>query len=184
MEVKGTAVRSTPLYVRQRFGSRFDEWLDSLPPASREIIGNKISTNDWYSLNDALVVPTQKVCDIFYDGEARAAWELGRFSAEYALWGLYRLFVRIGSPTYLIKRAGEIFGTYFRPSKITVEVETHNRALLTIEEFPEMVEVIEFRIGGWLERALEISGCSDVQSRIEKSLTRGDSVTEFVGEWR
>jgi len=184
MEVKGTAVRTNPLYVRQRFGSRYEEWLDSMPPASRAIMEAKVNTKEWYPLDDALTVTTRKICEVFYGGDYRAAWEIGRFSAEYALWGLYRLFVRIGSPAYLIKRAGEIFATYYRPSKIIVDADTPLKATVLIEEFSEMADVIEFRIGGWMERALEISGCSDVQSRIEKSMAQGDKVTEFVGEWR
>jgi hypothetical protein len=184
MEVKGTAVRSTPLYVRQRFGERYDEWLDSLSEASRSILQHKISTNSWYDLNDAYIQPTYRLCELFYEGEARAAWEIGRFSAEYALWGLYRVFVRFGSPTYLIRRASEIFSTYYRPSKLSVDFDGPTRARMIIEEFPQIADVIEYRIGGWMERALEISGCSDVQSQIKRSMAQGDEVTEYVGGWR
>jgi hypothetical protein len=184
MEVKGTAVRSTPLFVRKQFGQRFDEWIGSLSDKSAEIMKSKVETDLWYPLQEAFVEPTSNICDLFYGGDQRGAWELGRFSADYALWGLYRLFVRIGSPGYMIKRASTIFSTYYRPSQM-IATETHYKsAVIHITLFPEPEELVELRIGGWMERALEISGCSGVQMKITRSLTRGDDLTEFVGEWR
>lgn len=184
MEVKGTAVRSTPLFVRKQFGSRFDEWIGSLSGKATGIMGSKVRTDMWYPLQEAFVEPTRGICDLFFGGESRGAWELGRFSADYALWGLYRLFVRIGSPGHLIKRAGTIFSTYYRPSEMTLVESTPHKAVLHMTLFPEPEELVELRIGGWMERALQISGCSGVQMKITKSLTRADELTEFVGEWR
>ncbi len=184
MEVKGTAVRSTPLFVRKQFGRRFDEWIGSLSGKSAEIMKSKVETDLWYPLQEAFVEPTRKICNLFFKGDQRGAWELGRFSSDYALWGLYRLFVRIGSPGYMIKRASTIFSTYYRPSQM-IAAETHPKsAVIHITLFPEPEELVELRIGGWMERALEISGCSGVQMKITRSLTRGDDLTEFVGEWR
>jgi hypothetical protein len=184
MEVKGTAVRSTPLFVRKQFGQRFDEWIGSLSDKAAEIMKSKVQTDLWYPLQEAFVDPTRKICDLFFGGDSRGAWELGRFSADYALWGLYRLFVRIGSPGYMIKRASTIFSTYYRPSQMTAAETHYKSAVLHMTLFPEPEELVELRIGGWMERALEISGCSGVQMKITKSLTRGDDLTEFVGEWR
>jgi len=184
MEVKGTAVRSTPLFVRKQFGQRFDEWTGSLSDKSAEIMKSKVETDLWYPLQEAFVEPTRKICDLFFDGDKRGAWELGRSSADYALWGLYRLFVRIGSPGHMIKRASTIFSTYYRPSDMRATETEPKKAVVQITLFPEPEELVELRIGGWMERALEISGCSGVQMHITKSLTRGDDLTEFVGEWR
>ena len=184
MEVKGTAVRSTPLFVRKQYSDRFDEWIGSLSEKSAEIMKSKVETDLWYPLQEAFVEPTREICNLFFDGDNRGAWELGRSSAEYALWGLYRLFVRIGSPSYMIKRASTIFSTYYRPSEMSTAESQPKKAVVHITLFPEPEELVELRIGGWMERALEISGCSGVQMKIVKSLTRGDDLTEFVGEWR
>ncbi len=184
MEVKGTAVRPTPLFVRKSFGSRYDEWLTRLSDKSRDIMGSKIATGVWYPLREAMVEPTQTICDLFYDGKKEGAWEVGRFSADYSLWGLYRLFVRVGSPGFLIKRAAAIFSTYYHPSKIVIVETSPKKAIAHIELFPEPDELVELRIGGWMERALEISGCTAVQTLITHSLARGDPVTEYVSAWR
>ena len=184
MEVKGTAVRPTPLFVRQRYNARFDEWLESLPDLSRKIMSDKISTDAWYELGDAMVTPTARICEMFFGGENRGAWEVGRFSADYSLWGLYRLFVKIGSPQHLVEKAAQIFSTYYRPSRMEIAERGLNYAAARILEFAEPNVLVEMRIGGWIERALEISGCTDVQSKVTHSLARGDQYTEFLSEWR
>ena len=184
MQVKGIAVRSTPLFVRQRFANRLQAWLDALPPASRVMMEQRIATGGWYPLAEAFVVPTRAVCDLFFDGRPDGARQIGRFSADYALWGLLRLFVRIGSPHFLIRRAGQVFAAYYRPSQIEVTETGPTSAIVRITRFPQPEELVELRIGGWMERALEISGCSGVQLVIRKSLTRGDPSTEFEAVWR
>ncbi|MBW1810547.1 MAG: hypothetical protein JRJ87_20305 [Deltaproteobacteria bacterium] len=184
MEVKGTAVRSTPLFVRQRFSSRFDEWADSLSAEARKVMLARISTSAWFPLQTAMIEPTQKICDLFFEGDSAGALEIGRFSADYSLWGLYRLFIKIGSPSFLIKRATSVFSTYYRPCKMILVEQTPLSALVRITEFAEPNELVELRIIGWMERALKISGCSDVQTKITKSLTRGEDCTEIVAQWR
>jgi hypothetical protein len=184
MEVKGTAVRPTPLFVRQRFKDRFDEWLDGLSEISRKIMSDKISTEAWYDLDQAMIEPTRKICDLFFGGASKGAWEVGRFSADYSLWGLYRLFVKIGSPLHLIEKATQVFSTYYRPSRMEISERGRNHAVARILEFSEPNLLVEMRIGGWIERALEISGCTDVQSDITHSLARGDPYTQFISEWR
>jgi hypothetical protein len=184
VEVKGIAVRSTPLFIRQRFSTDYDAWMASLPEGPRAILQSKVSTDAWYPLKDAFVVPTQKVCDLFFQGRKDGALEIGRFSADYALWGLLRLFVRIGSPHFIIKRASKVFTTYYRPTEMVVAHETPNSTTVLITRFPQPNELVELRIAGWMERALHITGCQGLQIHITRSLARGDPATEFNAQWR
>jgi len=52
-----------------------------------------------------------------------------------------------------------------------------------ILKFDEPDEAIEYNIGGWIERALEISGVKNVKVEIPKSLAHNDSYTEFNVSW-
>ena len=45
---------------------------------------------------------------------------------------------------------------------------------------PNPEKVIEYRIAGWIEKALEISGCKDISVEITKSMTQNDALTEFT----
>ncbi len=184
MEVKGTAVVVLPQFIRTKFGENsFNQWLAALSPLAREVYSKPILTNNWFPLKEILVEPTQKICDVFYGGKMEGACECGRFSADYALKGIYRVFLKIGSPEFVINRASLVLPTYYRPSKIIVPSHEKGHALFRIVEFPDMNKVIEHRIIGWMEQALTICGCKNPKVKIVASLTEGKPYTELDVVW-
>ena len=184
MEVKGTAVKSIKEYVEKKYNNQFNDWLQSLPESSQTIMNGGIFANNWYPMKDAAVEPTKAIAKLFYNNNVeKAALEAGRFSAETGLKGVYKIFVRIASPSYIMQRAGRVFTSYYSPSDISV-VDSHDKGLtLHITKFPEPEEVIEYRIAGWCEKALEFTNCKNVKANITRSLAKGDNLTEIVITW-
>jgi hypothetical protein len=183
MEVKGSAIITVPLFVRKKFALGFDAWMGSLPSEAQKIMAMPLASR-WYPLGPGLVVPTQRICDQFYGGDDEGAWEAGKFSADQALGGMYRLFIQFGTPAFLVGRSVRVFETYFRPCRVVVAEAQSNRAVLHIQEFPEPSHLVECRIASWMKRGLELSGCKSVTATITKSLATGDSLTEIVQEWK
>ncbi|MDY6987824.1 MAG: hypothetical protein SWQ30_07175 [Thermodesulfobacteriota bacterium] len=181
MEAKGTALEVLPRFILTRFGREsLDKWMRSLPRQARLEFGEGILSFRWYPLKTLLVDPTLILCELFYGGDFEGALEVGRFSAEYALKGIYKLFVRVRSPEFLIRRAKNILPTYYRPSAMEVIEMSRGRCTLRVTDFREMDEVIELRIKGWMEKAMEISGGKLIDLSIPKSLTKNDPYTDFV----
>jgi hypothetical protein len=54
---------------------------------------------------------------------------------------------------------------------------------LHITKFEKPDSYVEYRIGGWMNKALEISGCKNVKTLITKDIAKGDKVTEYVMSW-
>jgi hypothetical protein len=182
MEIKGVSVKAAPEFVRSRFGSRYDEWLDSLSESSRAVVENPLTSN-WYPVQEAVIEPTKKVCDLFYDGREEGAWEVGRTSAENALKGVYKIFVKVGSPGFIISRASRIFTNMLQPGEMKVVESSSSKAVLHMQ-LPESDWLLELRMAGWMEQALAVSGCAEPEIKITKSLTTGDSVTEYIATWK
>ncbi|MBU1355037.1 MAG: hypothetical protein KJ620_00535 [Candidatus Edwardsbacteria bacterium] len=61
---------------------------------------------------------------------------------------------------------------------------TYSQAVLHMTEFPEAHRLIESRIGGWIQRSLEIHGCKEVAVETTKSLANGDPLTELILKWK
>jgi hypothetical protein len=183
LEAKGTAIRSTPVFVSQRFPARYREWLDAMSEPARQIVSNPILVNQWYPLRDAFVEPTRAMCDLFFDGRLAGAWEAGRFSADLALKGLLKLFVKVGTPSFLMSRTSVLFSLYYRPMEAHLEEGGSRRAVIQVTRFADPHAAVEHRMGGWMQRALEINGCKEVRLEVTRSLARGDALTEFVGTW-
>ena len=180
MEIKGTAVKTISDFVKARYPNRYEEWVASLPEASKKIIGSTVFANTWYPVEEAATIPTRQIGTLFYaNNSLKAAWESGKYSAEVGLTGIYKFFVKASSPAFIIGLGGKILSTYYRPSEMKVVNSTSNSIVMHITKFPEINAVIENRVAGWVQKALEISGCKNVNIQITQSLTKGNPVTEY-----
>src|SRR4051794_28106977 len=153
--------------------------MESLGPGARAIFASPIYSNVWYPLGAAFVEPAGKVCDLFYAGSRQGAVQIGAFSAERALRGIYKFFVKLGSPESLLARASSVFSTYYRPAHMEALTHGRGRAHLEVSNFIGMSPIVEARIEGWVSRSLEISGCAAVRVEVSESMARGHAVTRF-----
>jgi hypothetical protein len=185
MEIKGTAVKSINEFVKSKFPSAHTDWIKSLPDASKEIFGSAIYATNWYPVQEGAVEPTLQVARLFYSGDNhKAAWESGRFSADSALsGGIYKFFVKASSPGFIISRANRVFTTYYRPCRMSIADSTAKSVTVLIESEEKVEALVELRIAGWMERALEISGCKGLSITIPESLAMGDRHTKFDIQW-
>lgn len=183
MLVKGAVIRPMHRFVKERYPAHYDRWKAQLSAESRTVLEHGIVTS-WYPMERAMIEPTQVLCDLTADPADDVAWEIGRFSADFALRGLFRIFVRLGSPAFIIKRASHVFSTYYTNAELRVHDSSSRHATLHLVEFPEPNHLVERRIGGYMERAVELSGGRHVKSTVVSSLAAGDDRTEFHFSWR
>ncbi len=183
MEVRGYAVKSTVKFVEQNFPNEINQWLDSLSPVARMII-DTADNGSWYPLASAVLEPTRAVCEMFYDGHTRGAWELGRASADYVYQGMFKMFAKVGTPNYTLNRSCKIFTTYYRPVDMELIKNSTHQGIIRITDFSMAEQLLEMRMAGWMERALEIHGCEDIKIEISRSMCEGHNCTELSATWK
>lgn len=184
MEIKGTAVKTTPDYVKEKFPDRYTSWLNSLPEKSRMIFEEPIYATNWYDLIDSVIIPTQKVGEMFYDGnQIEAAHKLGRYSSEIALKGIYKIFVRVSSPHFVLSRASSIFSAYYKPSDIKVVESKDKRCAIRLAQFHVNEKLIMHRIAGWVEQTLEITLKTALTVDVHNEISDNDLTTLITIEW-
>lgn len=183
MQIKGSAVKSISDFLKKQYPDKYPEWLKQLPEESRKIFENPVLSSNWYSLKDAAIVPTEVLGRLIFNDELKGAWHCGRFSAESALTGIYKFFIKAASPSFIVDRAGRVFATYYQPSKMEVVEKSDDWVRLQVKDVDEPSVMIEQRIGGWIERAIEIHGVSFVTVDIVKSMSKGDPFTEYLVKW-
>ncbi len=113
----------------------------------------------------------------------KGAWELGKQGAEYSLHGMYKIFVQLGSVSFIMNRAVKILPAFFKPSALEVVETSGNSCILHITEFPGINKVMEYRIAGWIEGALDIHGCKNINLDIPMSMGDGQRYTEYIITW-
>ncbi len=184
MKVKGSVVLSILKFVKSQYALDYDNWLNSLPEGSKEIFRNAILVSDWYPLNEGVVEPTRSIGKMFFNGDTlQAAHMSGVQSAEDALTGIYKVFVMVATPKFIMKRASKIMASFYEPSTLILGDERAKGVDIHITKFDDANEIVEQRIGGWMEKALGICGCKNIQMNITKSLARGDELTHYVINW-
>lgn len=182
MNIKGTAVKSISEFVQSNFGDQYINWFNSLTPESQEIIRDAI-TNKWYPIQEGVVEPTEKIGKLFYNGDTRkAAFECGKYSAQVALNGIYKIYVRFSSPGHVVDRGSRILPAYYDPSEI-VQIERNKQSVkYELKASNGIDQVVEYRIAGWMYKALEVSGCKTYDVQITESI-KTHKRTVFEAKW-
>ena len=185
-EVKGVIIQSTPKIILDKFGQYgLKRWLELISPQARRIYTSEINPEAWFPLKDMLVEPMANIAQLFYDWDLKkAAWDFGRMSADVRFHGVLKLLVKFPKTNSLVEKAGEFLGSYYRPCAIQVPVSEPRFCVVRITQFPELDKTTEYRICGWMQRALEISGCKTVTVDIVKSLTNFQPVSEYEIRWK
>ncbi|MCX6558628.1 MAG: hypothetical protein NTW95_14550 [Candidatus Aminicenantes bacterium] len=185
-EVKGAIIHSIPKSILDKFGQYgLKRWLELISPAARRIYSSEVDQEAWFPLQEMLIKPMANIAQLFYDWDLKAAsWEFGRLSADVRFHGVLKLLIKIPKTNALVEKAGEYLSSYYRPCSISVPISEPKFCLVRISHFPEMDKTTEFRICGWMERALEIAGCKGVTVEIVKSLTNFQPVSEYEIRWK
>ncbi len=185
MLVSGKVLIPMPKFVAKNFGKEgLERWLAAISVEAHRVFIFPIKPAGWYPLRDTLIKPTANIAQLFYNWDLKAAaWDLGRFSADSGLKNVFKLFVKLGPTQFFFNKATEFLASYYRPSAIEIVEVKNNSGIFRITEFPEMEKAVEYRIAGWVQRALEINGCKNVTIEIPKSLTDFKPYSEFRVSW-
>src|ERR1035437_3813174 len=140
MEIKGTAIKSTRDFVMVNFPAKYDNWIYSLPEKTRDVYSSAmINMSGWYPMKEDYHVPMEKIIEMFYGGNTKMGAEaLGRFSADLALTGIYKLFLVIATPKYLMTRATVVFSTFYLPCDVRITDSSSKSVTMQITKFPEL----------------------------------------------
>ncbi len=185
-EVKGVLIQSTTKIILNKFGQYgLKRWLELISPSARRVYSTDVDPEAWFPLKETLIEPMANIAQLFYDWDMKAAaWDFGRMSADVRFHGILKLLVKLPSPNTLVNKAGEYISSYYRPCNIYVPVSEPKFCMVRVNHFPELDKTTEFRICGWMQRALEITGCKEVTVDIVKSLTNFQPVSEYELRWK
>jgi len=160
--------------------------LDSLSPEFKAEIKKGIKAQEWYAFE--YYIQFNRVIDrVLGKGDLQLIVDLGAFSAELALQGIYRFFYKLGSPEFLMKNTAYIWKNYFINGEITLESIEPYKARVVVEntEIPSHEHCLA--IVGWIKRALEICGGKEVAFKnivCRETDIHNNNICEFLFTWQ
>jgi hypothetical protein len=183
LQIKGTAVLDTVEAVKARAGEHeFDRFVALLDDEAKQIFQQGISPSSWYPF-DAFVRFLEMDVRETADGKPEALIQRSEAVVEKQLRGVYKIFVRLGSPEFVIKRIAAVHSTYFNGIQIIPVMTGKNRAVIQYYGFSKEHSIIGFAIIGFFRQALEISGAKGVHTEFTLPIERGERYCELVITW-
>ncbi len=184
MDVKGTGIITIPDYVKKYYSEHYEKWFRMLPTSSQNLFENSIMAAAWYPILEGLIYPTQALASLLGESSEEAAFRLGRYSSEVSLNGVYKIFLRVSSPLFVLSRASTVLGSYYRPAKIEVVEKHEEKAVMKITGFGGESSIVLNRIAGWIEKTIETTGFKEINVSVEKYETEIVPYGFVTAEWK
>lgn len=180
--VKGSAVTSRIRFVRDRGGEdAIAKLRAALSPESRSLIELGILPHAWVPFE--LFVDVNVAADrVLGDGDLGLVREMGKFGAKLNLPTLYRIFYRIGSLPFVLRKAGRLWEVHYDSGRLDVETGD-DWATLAICEFATPHRAHCLSVLGWAEAAGELSGVKVLEARELSCRTHGAQRCELHLRW-
>jgi hypothetical protein len=181
-EIKGQSLRHYPVALRALRGDEVtDRVIASLSPELREgLVRGTILTGGWYPVawKRELHAAGCKVT-----GEPGLARTMGYEMTKRDLSGIYRTFVRIATPRFVLSLGARIFATYFRPGTMSV-VETRDGFVeVAFANCAGFDANIWRDVTGGCEATLVVAGAHSVRLRVVSGGGDGDDAASVTAWW-
>jgi len=184
MKVKGSALRSTLNYLREHFtADQVRRILERIPAEHRVSAEKPVLISSWYEADLLYALMHAMAAEVTVD--PREFYRtLGRQSCDDGLNTVYKIFFKVGTPSFMLKFTIQVWSNYYSEGKmVLVEGGTHS-AHLRLEGIRTADEAMCYRVTGWLERALELSGGHGIHMAHETCVRSGGAACEWKAIWQ
>ncbi len=183
MRTKGTPLKAALGWVEHEHGEAgVQRVLEHLEEEHRRLIGRTVLPSSWYPLGvlvDVLTTADRK----FGRGTLSLCRDIGRWSSDYEVTLLHKVFLKLSSLDYWFKGAASMWAFYYGAGKMRTTVEGGTGEIL-LTEFNPLSKSFCMRFEGWLERTIELGGVSGVRVRHTECVLDGHPGCRFEGSWR
>lgn len=183
VQIKGTVLVDAIEAVKSRAGDdELKQIVKSLNGEARKLFEGQIFPSNWYSL-DHFAAFLAATVDKTAGGNREILIARSEKVTERQLRGIYRIFVKLGSPEFVVKRIAAVHSTYFQGVDIFPEFDGVNKATLKYLGFEKQHQIMEYGIRGFYRKALEISGAKNVNAQFTTSIAEGLNHSVLAVTW-
>ncbi|NWF91404.1 MAG: hypothetical protein HXY46_00675 [Syntrophaceae bacterium] len=184
-EIKGTALIDTIKGIKDRYGDQiYKSIVDQLKGEARGLFERSlILPSGWYSL-DAFAQFLETYLKVAVQGNEQELIKRSEVLIERQLSGIYKWFVKLGSPEFVLNRISAVHRTYFQGVGVEVNLPSPGKAILKYTGFAKQHRLIGLIIIGFYRKALEISGAKEVKAEFTSPIEDDRGYCELLLSWR
>jgi hypothetical protein len=181
-EIKGLSLRNFPITLADIRGEEVaGRVLDALPDElSRGLREGTIVRGGWYPVGWKRELH-HAACRV--TGEPGLARTMGHEMTKRDLRGIYRAFVRVVSPRFVLSLGAKIFGKYFRPGSFEVIESRNGFTRVQFSKCYGFDENVWRDVAGGCEATLEVAGARSVRFHVEAGGLDDDDAMTAVAWW-
>ena len=182
-EVKGSAITARIRFVKERWGEQaWTQLVAGLDESHQARIAERILPHDWieFSLFTDFIEAVDRT---FGEGDLALCRELATYAADANLPTLYRIFYKLTSPSFILRKAAQLWDVHYSSGKLVVE-KMPDGALMRIEGFDTPHRTHCLSVMGWAHRSIELSGGKSVETEEVSCRANGDASCEMRARWK
>ena len=182
-EIKGVTILQSIDSIKARGGeNEFANIVAQLDPEARSMFEQPIDPWGWYPL-DSFAAFLEADVRITAGGDPQVLVARSEKVIEKQLRGIYRMFIKLGSPAFVIKRIASVHETYFKGIHFIPEFDDSKQAVIKYIGFESRHQIIGYAIIGFYRKALEISGAKQVTVNFTVPISAGGDYAELKITW-
>ena len=183
VQIKGATIRETVTQIKTRAGDQaFQKVLDLLDEPTRKIFEGEIFASTGYPLDNFARFLEVEI-RVLANGREEVITRGAEAVNEKQLQGMYKAFVKAGSPEFIIKRIAAVHATYFQGVSVAVQLPEPRKALIKYTGFEKQHRVMGFAIIGFFNKALELSGAKEAVIYFTTPIEEGRGYAELSIAW-
>ena len=182
-EVRGTVWLTLCDYLRQRFGpDALDPVISRLTAADAEVLRRKILPVSWldYGLYTRFLIAAD---DALGKGDRVLIRDAAVHHARKDMHGVYRMFMRVATPGFLLRRAPLMWKLMINRGELRVVHHTARSVDLEITDIDAMPPHHELDELPFIEEIARMAGAKNVRCTHPKCLARGDDICRYAVVW-
>lgn len=183
MRLKMISHRDALAFVQVRFGSDgLNRLLATLSEEDR-----RIATVDTKLINNWLDVDVHNrllaaVVEL-NGGREQVLWSLGEHLATEQLRGVYRVFLLVVSPDFMLRRSAQIFRTFYDGGSMEAVTLAPGRVECTFGGFHAKDRLLELSIAGWIKGATALTTAQNNRVQITTSVAEGQGLFRVLSTY-
>jgi hypothetical protein len=183
VQIKGSAVKETIDQIKTRAGEdAFQKVLALLDDEACNAFKGEVYSSTWYPL-DFFTRFLEVEIRVLANGNEEMVTRGAEAVNERQLRGIYKAFVKAGSPEFIIERIAAVHATYFQGVPVEVKLLGNGKAVIKYTGFERQHRIIGFAIIGFFTKALEMSGAKDVVIQFSTPIEEGKGYAELSLSW-
>ncbi len=186
--IKAVNLRSSIQFITEKFGKDgLDVVANTLSEEDKSIINDpNLLVSRWIPL-DLWVRFFEAIIRELNHGDESIMFEAAKYNANKELNSIYKVFIKMASPEFIVKSSGIIAKTYLKSDDKKIEVKPtqidKNKFNVSLRGLEVGHRLFELGIVGWVKTALELSGAKNVKIDHKKSPSKNEDCFSTQVTW-